>query len=162
MTNRSGLTGLDQAVRNHLRLLPDDTENLDALIYAAWEYVENFTGHAYGTDTVKVYVDNAQYVELPRTPAVSITSITADGEAVTDYTFNAASGSVVFSKELSNIEIIYTAGDGTCPFVVWQALLMLIAHWYSNREAVVVGAIATVEPSIGVKELLRQEKGWWF
>ncbi len=40
---------------------------------------------------------------------------------------------------------------------VWQAVLMLVAHWYSNREAVVVGA-AGAELPLGVARLLQYRK----
>ena len=151
----------EEEVRRHLKLLPDDTDNLSDLIQAAREYCENYTGESYGSETVEVDVDAAQIVELPRTPATGITSITANGETVTDYTFNAGFGIVTFGTELGNVHIVYTAGK-TLPQTVKQAMLSLIGHWHTNREAVVVGAIATVEPSIGAKELLRQYKGWWF
>ena len=29
---------------------------------------------------------------------------------------------------------------------VWQAVVLLVAHWYANREAVVIGTIATSVP----------------
>ncbi|WP_217476609.1 head-tail connector protein [Stutzerimonas stutzeri] len=29
---------------------------------------------------------------------------------------------------------------------VWQAVLLLVAHWYANREAVVIGPLATSVP----------------
>jgi hypothetical protein len=34
-----------------------------------------------------------------------------------------------------------------------QAVLMLVAHWYENREAIVVGTISS-EVSLGVNQLL--------
>ncbi|MGV8944667.1 head-tail connector protein [Thermomonas sp.] len=40
---------------------------------------------------------------------------------------------------------------------VEQALLMIVAHWYENREAVATGTIATVIP-IGVERLLWYRK----
>lgn len=40
---------------------------------------------------------------------------------------------------------------------VEQAALMLVAHWYENREAVVTGTIATPIP-IGVERLLWYRK----
>lgn len=150
-----------EEVRKNLKLLPDDDEDLVYLINTAREYCENYTGESYGRETVTVEVDGAQIVELPRTPAVSINSITTDGEPVTDYTFNGPFGIITFPEELSNIQIEYVAGK-PLPLTVRQAILMLIAHWHSNREAVVVGPIAAVEPPIGVKELLSQNKGWWF
>ena len=40
---------------------------------------------------------------------------------------------------------------------VWQAMVLLVAHWYANREAVVTGTIATTVP-LGVERLLWYRK----
>ncbi len=57
----------------------------------------------------------------------------------------------------NGIEIDFVAGHGGAPSDVpqpiRQALLLLIAHWYENREPVEIGAIATTIPA-GVSELL--------
>ena len=43
-----------------------------------------------------------------------------------------------------------------------QAMLLLIAHWYANREAVVVGAVTTVEVAETVNSILSLYRNWWF
>lgn len=40
---------------------------------------------------------------------------------------------------------------------VWQAVVLLVAHWYANREAVVTGTIATSVP-LGFERLLWYRK----
>lgn len=40
---------------------------------------------------------------------------------------------------------------------VWQAVVLLVSHWYANREAVVTGTIATTVP-LGVERLLWYRK----
>lgn len=40
---------------------------------------------------------------------------------------------------------------------VWQAIYLLVAHWYANREAVVTGTIATNVP-LGFERLLWYRK----
>lgn len=40
---------------------------------------------------------------------------------------------------------------------VWQAVVLLVAHWYANREAVVTGTIATTVP-LGFERLLWYRK----
>ncbi|MFL4208043.1 head-tail connector protein, partial [Pseudomonas aeruginosa] len=40
---------------------------------------------------------------------------------------------------------------------VWQAVYLLVAHWYANREAVALGTIATSVP-LGVERLLWYRK----
>ena len=161
ITEMTDLPELRTAAREHLRNLPDDDSDLNTLIMTAREYCENYTGKSFGEEKIRVYVDAARIIELPRTPANLIISVSADGEEIRDYTFNKPFGTIVFEEELKNIEILYSGGM-KIPLIVRQAILMLIGHWDSNREGVVVGAIAAVEPPIGVKELLKQEKGWWF
>jgi uncharacterized phiE125 gp8 family phage protein len=51
------------------------------------------------------------------------------------------------------IRISYTAGLTDVPDDMKQAVLMLISHWYENREAVIVGTISA-EVSLGVNQLL--------
>ena len=48
------------------------------------------------------------------------------------------------------------------PKTVKQALLLLIAHWYNNREAVVAANVVPREVELTVSPLLNQQKGWWF
>jgi uncharacterized phage protein (predicted DNA packaging) len=40
---------------------------------------------------------------------------------------------------------------------VWQAVLLLVAHWYANREAVVIGTITSALP-LGFERLLWYRK----
>jgi uncharacterized phiE125 gp8 family phage protein len=54
------------------------------------------------------------------------------------------------------VRISGTAGyaDGEAPDLD-QAALMLVAHWYQNREAVSVGNTLAVELPLGVEMLVR-------
>lgn len=56
-------------------------------------------------------------------------------------------------KELANVEV---------PKTIKQALFLLIAHWYNNREAVVAANVVPREVELTVRALLNQHKGWWF
>lgn len=40
---------------------------------------------------------------------------------------------------------------------VWQAVVLLVAHWYGNREAVVIGTISSTVP-LGFERLLWYRK----
>jgi uncharacterized phage protein (predicted DNA packaging) len=40
---------------------------------------------------------------------------------------------------------------------VWQAVVLLVTHWYANREAVAIGIIATTVP-LGFERLLWYRK----
>lgn len=167
-------------VKMHLRVIPnDDSEDeaiLKPLITAAREYCENITGKALATQTVKAFPDLLHgIITLPRDPIQSITEVVytdAEGNTtdITDYDYDPVKGTIVLgelpqSKPASTpVAITYVCGyaDGELPKSIRQAMMLLIGHWYENREAVVVGAFTSVEIKLTVDTLLKQYKGWWF
>jgi uncharacterized phage protein (predicted DNA packaging) len=50
-------------------------------------------------------------------------------------------------------------GQEALPGALVEAVLMLAAHWYENREAT---AEAAREPPFGVSEIIREFRGWTF
>ena len=159
----------------HLRTVTGDTSEdsllIGPLVTSAREYCENVTGRALAAQTIKAYPDDWGLWQLPRTPIVSVTSIKYYDEDNTEYTLTAADyqldtvdGLVLILeepstalRELNPIVIEYTAG-ADCPKAVRQAMLLLIGHWYQNREAV---GEAGGEIEMGVKRLLNQYREWW-
>lgn len=70
---------------------------------------------------------------------------------------------VVQLQPINGVRVQYIAGYGAAanvPQAVKQAMMMLIAHWYENREAVVIGGSRSVGTAIGfaVKTLLTSER----
>ena len=51
------------------------------------------------------------------------------------------------------------AGQPAVPNDLRQAVLMLAAHWYENREA---SSVAMREPPFGVSEIIREYRNWVF
>ena len=168
-------------VKDHIRIIAGDcTEDitvLQPLITAAREFCENRTGLSLAQKTIEAYPSAfASELSLPRPPVVSVESITyTDGDGRTNtldpskYAVDTITGRVVFLEipdcELSKvnpIKITYTAGSCNIPMTIRQAMLLLIGHWYTNREAVVVGAVASADVSLTVNALLNQHKRWWF
>lgn len=49
----------------------------------------------------------------------------------------------------------YGGGEANLPTLLKHGLLMLVGHWYQNREAVVTGTIATELP-LGVRHIFEQ------
>jgi len=167
----------------HLRTITGDTSEDSAiitpLIQAAREYCENITGRALAAQTVKAYPESWGLWRLPRPPIVSIASIKHYDEdnaehalASADYQLDTADGLVYILtppgaslRALNPIVIEYTCGYATgnaIPMAIRQAMLLLIGHWYMNREAVATGAVTTVEVDMATRALLRQYKVWWF
>ncbi|MBB3289905.1 MULTISPECIES: head-tail connector protein [unclassified Rhizobium] len=50
---------------------------------------------------------------------------------------------------------------GDVPFDIKNAVLMLAAHWYENREASVIGVTAQSLP-FGVQDVVREYRNWSF
>ena len=150
-----------EEVKLHLRINPGDTsEDIDILtplISAAREYCENYCGKSLAEQTITVYSEMSGTLTLPRAPVISVDSVTVDGEAV-EYTADVRRGTVTVNKP--GAVITYTGGYEETPYLVRQAMLLLIGHWYTNREAVMQGS--TTEIDIAVRAMLNQYKGWWF
>ena len=151
---------------------------ISPLITAAREYCENITGLALAAQTIQAYPDTWGLWRLPRPPIVSVTSIkyydiddAVATMAAADYQLDTVDGLVNILewpatdlRDLNPIVIEYVAGYTTCPMAVRQAMLLLIAHWYQNREAVMVSTGSysqSAEVAVGVQRLLNQYKVWW-
>ncbi len=107
--------------------------------------------------TITAYPEASGTIALPRGPVMSVDSVTVNGEAA-EYTADIRRGTVTINKP--GAVITYTAGCEETPYLVRQAMLLLIGHWYTNREAVIQGS--TTEIDIAVRAMLNQYKGWWF
>jgi uncharacterized phiE125 gp8 family phage protein len=166
--------------------LDQDDDLVSALIKAAREFCEHRKGYAFYEQTLRVVLTGwpcgTNRIRLPRaTPLREIISVTytdSDGThtvEAADYAIDANSipGAVVFGSSYSwpsvdvwapnPITIEYIAGaaiespEVPLPTAVKIAMRQLIAHWYRNREAVIVGASAaatSVPMELGVDALL--------
>lgn len=116
-----------------------------------------------------------KFIELRATPVQSVSSVTtyddADNGTVwasSNYRLSpggqrsrlAPTGSAAwptYTRNTDGIVIEYVAGYGAAsdvPAPIVEAIKMLVAHWYENREAEVIGKIPT-ELKVGVDALLR-------
>lgn len=118
-----------------------------------------------------------RWVELLGYPVQSITSVTVYADDDTPTVWDAAnyrlaseqggrmrlaprSGSAwpSASRQTDGVEIVYVTGYGATganvPDPIKQAMYMLIAHWYENREAGLIGTISK-EIEFAVNDLLR-------
>lgn len=169
----------------HLRVDHDDDDPLiEALIAAARQHVENVTWRALVTQTLELTLDawpSGDRIELPRPPLQSVTSVKYIDSAGVEATFAASNYHVVTRGEPGRIVLAYgaswpsvtlrTAGAITVRYVAGyglatavpemlkQAILLLVGHWYENREATVIaaGTVATELP-LAVASILEQYK----
>jgi uncharacterized phiE125 gp8 family phage protein len=163
--------------KSHLRVdFIDDDAYISGLISAARVYAEGFQGRSLAPTTLELIQDTfSSSIKLRRGPVNSVTSITytrADGTVVTlpttDYIVK-ADGDIITAyhkfwpvDELvpgDAVKVTYQAGYTSAPQSTKQALLLLIGHWYENREAVVVGKEPKELP-LAVNALLWMDRSW--
>jgi uncharacterized phiE125 gp8 family phage protein len=169
----------------HLRVdhTADDTL-IDALISAATQSAENTTQRALLTQTLEMRLDAwpASRVWLPRPHAATIVSVKYTPYGGTEQTLASAAyalrtgtdpGQLIFDRLLlpgdalatlaAPIAIRYTAGYGLAaavPAAIKQAMLLMIGHWYANREAVSIGNV-TNEVPMAAQYLLQPYRVLW-
>lgn len=182
------VTGTCQFSADVLKKTGDSAEDalLSGLITASREYCEAFTRRALATQTIEAYLDCfplKDRIALPRPPLQSVTSVkykdSAGDETTltqnTDYIVDTESdiGGIVLpygkswpsftAYPLNPIKITYVAGyaSNLIPKTIKQAMLLLIGHWYENREAVITGGISKgIE--FAVNALLSMYRVGWF
>jgi len=166
----------------HLRVdISDDDALIATLIKAARELFENYTRRALVTQTWDLVLDAfpaERELELPRPPLQSVTSITykeADGSVQTfptsEYVVDTSGmfGRVVLKSASTwpsvqlwpagAVTVRFVAGYGGAsgvPQAAKHAILLMVAYWYENREAV------AVQPGVIAKELpMAYERLMW-
>lgn len=169
----------------HLRVeAATDDMLISSLIKAAVEYVENFTRRALLTSTWELSLDSwTEVFLLPKAPLQSVTSLTYKDSSGTLHTLledtnyhvdiTSEPGRIVpvtnwptdALHPVGAITIRFIAGyptASTVPQTFKQAILLLVGHWYENREAAVVGTIATKVPFAVEALLWPQRVMRWF
>lgn len=174
---------LDQA-RWQLKDPLDTDEQISVLIVAAREFVEGVTGlvltHRSVTETAGQFgrwIDLASWpvtsVDAIRYPLAGVSTLLAPTAWAVSYARRpvrilpvssgwGVGGAYCGPQASLPIEIDVTAGFATpadVPATVKQAMLLLIASWYGNRDAAEVGArAAAIEIPFGVEVLLRRHR----
>jgi uncharacterized phiE125 gp8 family phage protein len=145
--------------RQHLRATTTEEDALIlALVYAAVEHAETFTGRALVTQTWDLLLDGfpfAREIELPFPPLQSVTSVKYidpdDAEqtlAAANYHVDAAStpGRVRLKPTASwpsiadqpnAVTVRFVAGFGgtaAVPFTIKAAILLVVGHLFEHRE----------------------------
>jgi len=175
--------------RLHLRIdAADEQPYVELLIAAATSHIDGLTGvlnRAVGLQTVEERFDAFDdRLTLELGPAVAIAGTygaslplgvfhvdeAGDEQAVDDEIYALDGDGVVLrdgaawptdvSADPGAVIVRYQAGEeGDVPAALRHAILLLVAHWYANREAVVTGTIATALP-FSVEALLKPYRAW--
>ena len=173
----------------HLRVdISDDDNLITALIETAREMVEGIGRRAMITQVWNYILDefpSSDEIVLPMPPLQSVASIkykdTAGDESTfssDDYIVNTDTepGKVVLAYGASwpstslyptgAITVQFTAGFGDAstdvPEKYRQAMLLLIGHWYENREAIATTGAVPKEIPMGVNALLWMDRNMGF
>ncbi|MCG3168189.1 MAG: hypothetical protein POELPBGB_03989 [Bacteroidia bacterium] len=151
--------------KTHCRVdISDDDALIDRLITAARRRVEHDSLHALLTQTWELVLGgfpDADRIELPYPPLQSITSVTYVDSAGASTTWSSSNyhadtdstpGRLVAAygvswptftpRPYSAVRVRYVAGwtaADSVPAELRQAVLLLVGHWYEQREAVLVG-----------------------
>lgn len=156
-----------------------DDQLITALIQAAREQVETMTRRALCEQTWDLFLDDwpsGNVLVMPLPPLASVTSITCFDALDTAYTISAdryyvdtvsEPGRIVFKgdyswppvalRSINSVRVRYVAGWSTrtlIPQQIKQAVLLLIGHWYENRELVITSGAVPKEISMTVEALL--------
>lgn len=174
----------------HLRVdIPDDNILIVGLIEAARQYCEQAARRTFINTTYDLHLDAWPLYgrfALPRPPLVSVTGVYYTDEdgteteyASSNYVVDVKSepgrivlktGAVLPSvtlQEINGIRVRFVAGYGAgaaqVPPEYRQAMLLLIGHWYENREAVLVAqGFNMIEMPMAVRALLSINRGGFF
>ena len=171
----------------HLRVDESDDDTLiSSLITAARIHVEAVLSGALITQVWQQVLDSwprGSVHELPLSPVQSVNSINTydseDAPIVFDpshYFADTVSqpsrlilrGAQAWPKPgrvANGIEITFTAGygvsPGDIPEPIRQALMLLVAHWYENREPIALGVQATQVPATVNSLILPYRRLYW-
>ena len=165
-------------VMTHCRITSvDEAESakISAFISAAREYVESYTGKLYGS-RVETAVFKGLYPILPiaKGPVTSVISVIAETEdgpvdVTENYVIDVQTGFELIAKNnlpdlklsdefLYPVTVEYNAGLSVMPASIKQACLLIIGHWYENREEVVVSAGNAIQIPLAAKSLLEMRR----
>lgn len=166
----------------HLRVdTTDDDTIIAALITAAREFAEHYTGRAFAAQTLEMalpcfpeYEDD--YIDLDMPPVATISSVKYTDEAGVEQTIAGSSYALSLygdSRRLAPtfgiywpatqdvpdaVRIRYVTGYTTLPKAARAGLLLLIGHLYENRQA--VSTLSLEEIPMGARALLDTIKIW--
>jgi uncharacterized phiE125 gp8 family phage protein len=154
----------------HLRVdTSSDDTLINSLVEAATRQIERDTGQSLITQTWALSLHtfpDADYIQLPKGPVQSVTSIKTYGDDNSESTFSSDyyyvdtnSDEAVLTEGYSwetdlrgrnAVLVTYVTGYGDAssdvPEDLITAVKLLVGHWYENREAVNIGNISTNLP----------------
>tara|TARA_R100001510_G_C7498068_1_gene102923 strand:- start:9 stop:518 length:510 start_codon:yes stop_codon:yes gene_type:complete len=136
----------------------DDDSMIAKMLVQARIWCENYISRDIVAKNRTYYLDETQGVfDLPFGPVASISSVTIDGVANTDYTTPGLDNETVdIDGAGDKVKVTYITA-GLDDNLLQQAVLQLAATYYDNRHDYVVGKAVSEVPS-SVKDVLNSYK----
>ncbi len=136
----------------------DDDTMIAKMLVQARIWCENYISRDIVAKNRTYYLDETQGVfDLPFGPVASISSVTIDGVANTDYTTPGLDNETVdIDGAGDKVKVTYITA-GLDDNLLQQAVLQLAATYYDNRHDYVVGKAVSEVPS-SVKDVLNSYK----
>ncbi|MYL98411.1 hypothetical protein GR702_11615 [Novosphingobium sp. FGD1] len=152
---------LDEA-RDHLRISHDlDDTYIEHLIATATAVIEGPTGAGISLAPARwqLTMDHLpRHFDIDLCPVMSVDKITLNGENVPPLSYRCDLDSVParvhvafpsVRHDLGSVKVEFTAGNETVPSDLRHALLMLISHFYEQREAFAASDLKEVPFAVG-------------
>ena len=161
---------------------------LNSLITAARQYAEDYQGRAYLTQTWELWLDkfpSKDYIEIPLPPLQSVSSVKYHNTSDVEATFSSDDYFVDIKSEPGKVALNYSKtwpsttlrpANGVCvefvagygdaasdvPKKVKQAMFLLIAGWYEQRESFSMTGVNINPIPFAVDALLWQDRVFGF
>lgn len=165
--------------KDHLTVETSASDTLlQRFIDAAVKYVEDVSRMSMFTQARTLVLDsfpNEYFIQLYSKPIISVTSFTTYDEldapttTFADYSLDIPGTRLLLNygfqwpvdlRVNSAVKIVYQTGHGltaaTLPPTLVQAVMLLVGHWYQNREA--GGCLVTPELAYGVADIIGIER----
>ena len=168
----------------HMRIattVTDDDDSITKLIAGATKYAQDFMRRQFVTATYDLFLDKfSTEILIPLPPTQSITTVKYTDDAGVQQTLASSVYQLdtntkparlreafnqtwpTTRQEMNAVEIRFLAGYGvatTVPESIKTAIKMLVAHWYENAEATIVGPNIKDIP-LGVQDLLWADRNF--
>lgn len=186
LTETAELPVTVEELKDHARIEHDaDDALLNGYLRAATELVQEQMGRVLVSETYRLRLfqwPRGRRIRLPYPPLVSVDTFqytkrgegtaTAVDSSIYSVLTDSEPGEIVLNPNMSwpttelaadGIEVEFTAGYGArsnVPERVKQAIMLIVAHWYANREATIQGTISK-EVELSFRSLLMADRVWW-
>lgn len=150
-------------LKMQVRASEDEDELVALHLAAACEKVATMSGLVLSVETWEVDVrDGVGILCLPLIPAIDLVSVKQGEDALTGFSFEIEGdrGMVTGPWPAGDVTVRFTVGLEEAPAALCQAILMLGAYWFGQREAVSANGAHSPVP-FAVEDLVSDHRRGW-